>query len=82
MNIIKWSYDEMYKWYTKQHKINDEMTDEIKAIVYESKRPSKKDSTKLEPFIKKNIIWTGLSPLQDDSLFPNKCFLVYDDNKN
>jgi hypothetical protein len=74
----------MYKWYTKQHKIHDEMTDEVKAIIYESKRPkaSKKQSAKLEPFIKKNIIWTGLSPLQDDSLFPNKLYLVYDDNSN
>lgn len=82
MSILKWSYDEMYKWYTKQHKIYDEMSDDIKAIIYESKRPIKKESTKLEPFIKKNIIWVGLSPLQDDSLFPNKLYLAYDDNKN
>lgn len=82
MNAIKWTYNEMYKWYTKQHKINETMSDDIKAIIYESKRPSKKDSTQLEPFIKKNIVWTGLSPMQDDSLFSKKLYLVYDDNRN
>ncbi len=79
---IDWKYDDMYNWFTKQHKINDIMSPDVKAIIYESKRPSKRDSTILEPFIRKNIIWTGLCPLQDDTLFPNKLFLVYDDNKN
>lgn len=82
MTEIKWTYDEMYKWYTKQHKISDAMLPDVKAIIYESKRPSKKDSNVLEPFIKKNIVWTGLAPLQDNSLFPSNLFLVYDDNKN
>ena len=78
-----WTYAQMYAWYTKQHMISDDKDPpEILAIVYESKKPSKKSESVLEPFIKRNIIHVGLSPVQDDNLFPKKVFLVYDDNNS
>lgn len=80
MRKIKWTYDLMYKFYTKQHIINPEDDPEMITIVYESKRPMKKDQSKLEPFVKRNIIHVGRSPVQNDELFPMGLFLVYDDN--
>jgi len=71
----------MYKFYTKQHVISD-INNDVISIVYESKRPCKKDITKLEPFVKHNIVYVGLSPVQDYGLHELGIYLVYDDNAN
>lgn len=76
---MKWTYDDMYKWYTKQHMIHDS-SDEVLVIMYDSKKPSKKDAHMLEPFVKRNIKYVGKAPVQDKRLYPNGVFLVYDDN--
>ena len=78
-NIISWSYDIFYNWYKKQLKYVDEKTgvqDPVLAIVYESKRPKKKDIDKLEPFIKPNIKYAGLCPIQDTVNYPNGLYLL------
>lgn len=77
---MKWSYDVMYKWYTKQGKIRDSLYEIIYPVIYDAKRPNKKNQTQVEPFIKRNIIYVGESPLQDYTLFPNGLYLLYDDN--
>lgn len=83
MRNINWTYDSMYKAYSKQHMINNISTHEpLLIIVYESKKPSQKDATKLEPFIKNNIKYVGLATVQDFRLFPNSIYLAYDDNKS
>jgi hypothetical protein len=82
MNTINWSYDGMYKWFTKQHMLVDSTSNDIIAIVYESKRPSKKNEHMVEPFIKSNIKYVGLAPLQDHGLFKGPLYLVYDGNKS
>jgi hypothetical protein len=75
----------MQKWnfapnpvYTKQDVINEE-TKDIIAIVYESK---KNTQNKLEPFIKSNIKYVGISPVQDKETIKEDIFLVYDDNSS
>lgn len=72
----------MYKWYTKQGKMRDSLHEIVYAIIYDSKKPSKKDVGKVEPFIKRNIIYVGESPLQNDEFYPDGLYLVYDDNSN
>jgi hypothetical protein len=78
---ISWSYDIFYNWYRKQLKYIDEEVgvgtkDPILAIVYESKRPKKKDLNTLEPFIKPNIKYAGVSPIQDPVNYPNGLYLL------
>jgi len=78
---ISWTYPHMYSYYSKQDMIKIE-DGNIIAIVYESqkvKKPKKGEAI-LEPFIKRNIKYVGLSPVQDKSLFPNGVFLAYDHN--
>jgi hypothetical protein len=60
----------------------DSTSNDIIAIVFESKRPSKKNEHMVEPFIKSNIKYVGLAPLQDNGLFEGPLYLVYDDNKS
>ena len=69
----------MYKWYTKQGQIKDPLYEIIYSVVYDAKKVAKNDRGNLEPFIKRNIIYVGESPVQD-SLFPNGLYLAYDDN--
>jgi hypothetical protein len=78
--MSKWTYQAMYKWYTKQGKIRNTNHEIVYAIIYDAKKPAKKLVGKVEPFIKRNIIYVGESPLQDKSLYPNDLYLVYDDN--
>lgn len=78
---ISWSYDIFYNWYRKQLKYIDEdvgvgINDPVLAIVYESKRPKKKDINTLEPFIKPNIKYAGVSPIQDPVNYPNGLYLL------
>ena len=54
MDLIHWTYDYMYKWYVKLYEKNENKQD-IYAFVYETKKPSKKDKSKVEPFITRNI---------------------------
>ena len=81
MKEINWTYDAMYKWYTKQDQINEESKSLI-AIVYEAKKPSKKNQHNVEPFVKDNIKFVGLSPIQDKKVIKEDIFLVYDHNKS
>ena len=71
----------MYDRYVKYSKVVDESSDII-AVVYESKKPAKKDQSKLEPFIKQNIIHVGLAPIQDKLLYPNGLYTAFDDKKS
>lgn len=77
-----WTYNNMYKWYTKKGKVRDPLHEIVYAIVYDAKKPKQKDVGKLEPFIKRNITYVGESPLLNENLFPNNLYLVYDDNKS
>lgn len=79
--VISWSYDIFYNWYRKQLKYIDEdvgvgIKDPVLAIVYESKRPKKKDINTLEPFVKPNIKYAGVSPIQDPVNYPNGLYLL------
>jgi hypothetical protein len=75
-----WTYESMYNWYTKQGKIKDPLYEIVYSVIYDAKKPSKKDNN-LEPFIKRNIVYVGESPVQDNIIFPNNLYLAYDDNK-
>jgi hypothetical protein len=75
-----WTYESMYNWYTKQGKIRDPLYEIVYSVIYDAKKPSKKDNN-LEPFIKRNIVYVGESPVQDNTIFPNNLYLAYDDNK-
>ena len=79
---MQWSYASMYNWYSKQGKIRDSLYETVYAVIYDSKRPSKKDINNVEPFIKRNIIYVGESPLENKYLYPNGLFVVYDDNSS
>lgn len=72
-----WTYESMYKWYTKQDMIKNDLYQIVYPIIYHSKRPSKKDLNKIEPFIKQNIVYVGESPLQNEQQFPNGVYLLY-----
>jgi hypothetical protein len=75
-----WTYESMYNWYTKQGKIRDPLYEIVYSVIYDAKKPSKKDNN-LEPFIKRNIVYVGESPVQDNIIFPNNLYLAYDDNR-
>jgi hypothetical protein len=76
----QWTYEDMYKWYTKQGKVKDPLYEIVYSVIYDAKKPSKKDLSKVEPFIKRNIIYVGESPVQDANIFPNNLYIAYDDN--
>ena len=78
MSEISWTYKYMYDRYVKYSKMSDESSDII-AVLYESKKPAKKDQSKLEPFIKQNIIHVGLAPIQDKSLYPSGLYIAFDE---
>ena len=50
------------------------------AIVYEAKRPSKKNLSLLEPFMKPNVTLIGSTPVQNPTIFPNGLFTMADDD--
>jgi len=76
---IKWTYDVFYTWYRKHFSYTStETIAPIVAIVYESKRPKKKDTSILEPFVTRNLQCVGLSPLQNYTLFPNGLYVLYE----
>lgn len=77
---IVWDYNTMRSWYIKHAKYVEETKNiPIYAIIYESKRPSNSKLGKLEPFVKPNMKWVGLSPIQDRTLFPEKLYTLMDD---
>lgn len=79
---IHWKYDYMYKWYTKnQNNSKSSQSSNITAIIYQSQK-AKKTEVDLEPFIKQNITYVGLSPIQNKTFFPNGLYTVMDDNIN
>jgi hypothetical protein len=75
MRTISWSYDVFYSWYKKQI-ASGPNADPLLAIVYESKRPSKRDIGKLEPFVRPNIAFVGEAPIQDSELFPRGMYML------
>jgi hypothetical protein len=79
MTDIQWSYETMRAWYLKQAKYVDETKNApVFAFVYESKKPSKSNSAKVEPFVTNNMKWANLSPIQDKELFPNNLYTLLD----
>lgn len=89
MEIIHWTYDYMYKWYSKLYDKTDR-NQEIYSYVYESKKPSKKDESKVEPFITRNIVvleklnyfTNGLYTLIDLNSPIKWLFFVHPEDKN
>lgn len=77
-----WTYDAMHKYYTKQDMLRDPLYEIVYPIIYESKKPSKRQQEKVEPFIKQNIKFIGESPVQDYNRFPSGVYLVYPDKND
>jgi hypothetical protein len=77
---MHWDYKMMRSWYIKHaNDVEETKNVPIYAIVYESKRPSNSKIGQLEPFVKRNMKWVGLSPIQDRDLFPNNIYTLMDD---
>jgi hypothetical protein len=58
--------------------MRDSISETVYTVVYDSKKPNPKNLSSLEPFIKRNIIYVGESPVQDTTKYPNGLYLVYD----
>lgn len=74
MALIRWTYDYMYKWYAKHYNPDAQQRD-VFAFVYETKKPVKKDETKVEPFISRNIV---VIEKQNISVFKHGLFTLMD----
>lgn len=79
-HTIQWKYDYMYSWYNKYR---DYPTEDLQCIVYHAQRPRGKGKAKLEleKFIRPNITFVGLCPVQYDE-YENGLYTVLDDNKS
>jgi hypothetical protein len=73
ITMIHWNYTAMRSWYVKHsHYIDDTKDTPVFAIIYE--RKNKKSPYFVEPFVKSEIKYASLSPVQNETLFPNGFF--------
>lgn len=80
MHDIHWNYEAMRAWYLKNTKYVDETKNvPVYGFLYESKKPSKSNNAKVEPFVAKNMKLVGLSPIQNKELFPNNLYTLMDE---
>lgn len=78
-DIINWNYEAMRAWYLKHTKYVDETKNvPVYGFLYESKKPSRSNNAKVEPFVAHDMKWTGLSPVQNKELFPNNLYTLMD----
>jgi hypothetical protein len=79
MHAIDWDYDSMRAWYLKHAKYVDETKNvPVFGFLYEAKKPSYRNSTKVEPFVNTAMKWSNLAPVQNKELFPNNLYTLID----
>jgi hypothetical protein len=81
--MMQWNYSAMRAWYIKHSKYMDEAErrSPLFSIIYESKKAKKNNKKKIyqvEPFVKNDIQYASLSPVQNNALFQTPLYILAD----